>query len=108
MRVLLVDKLASTIVERLEAAGCAVTEEIGMKGEALTARLAAINPQVVVVRSTKLAKEQLLAAPDLSLVIRAGAGVDTIDVKLASERGIYVANCPGKNAIPSPSSRSAC
>ncbi len=99
MRVLLVDKLASTIVERLEAAGCAVTEEIGIKGEALTARLAAINPQVVVVRSTKLAKEQLLAAPDLSLVIRAGAGVDTIDVKLASERGIYVANCPGKNAI---------
>src|SRR6185369_3087867 len=35
----------------------------------------------------------------LSLVVRAGAGYNTIDVKTASARGIYVANCPGKNAI---------
>jgi D-3-phosphoglycerate dehydrogenase len=32
-------------------------------------------------------------------VIRAGAGVNTIDVKAASARGVYVANCPGQNAI---------
>lgn len=32
------------------------------------------------------------------MVIRAGAGVDTIDVSHCAKQGIYVANCPGKNA----------
>ena len=40
-----------------------------------------------------------LAAGRLSLVVRAGAGYDTIDVTAASARGIYVSNCPGKNSI---------
>ena len=48
-------------------------------------------------RSTKVAAATIRAAPRLSLIIRAGAGVDTIDLAAASERGIYVANCPGKN-----------
>jgi len=38
-------------------------------------------------------------ASTLELVIRAGAGVDNIDSKFASQRGIYVTNCPGKNAL---------
>ena len=38
-------------------------------------------------------------ARSLSLIVRAGAGVNTIDVAAASRRGIYVSNCPGKNAI---------
>jgi D-3-phosphoglycerate dehydrogenase len=41
----------------------------------------------------------MLEAGRLSLVVRAGAGYNTIDVEAASERGIYVANCPGKNSI---------
>jgi D-3-phosphoglycerate dehydrogenase len=41
----------------------------------------------------------MLETGNLSLVIRAGAGVNTIEVDAASERGIWVANCPGKNAI---------
>jgi D-3-phosphoglycerate dehydrogenase len=32
-------------------------------------------------------------------VVRAGAGYNTIDVATASKRGIYVSNCPGKNAV---------
>ena len=39
------------------------------------------------------------AAQALSLVVRAGAGVNTIDVAAASRRGVYVANCPGQNSI---------
>ena len=35
----------------------------------------------------------------LALIVRAGAGYNTIDVAAASRRGIYVSNCPGKNAI---------
>ena len=41
----------------------------------------------------------MLEAGALSLVVRAGAGYNTIDVAAASRRGIYVSNCPGKNAI---------
>ena len=41
----------------------------------------------------------MLAAGALKLVVRAGAGYNTIDVAAASRRGIYVSNCPGKNSI---------
>jgi D-3-phosphoglycerate dehydrogenase len=41
----------------------------------------------------------MLESGSLSLVVRAGAGYNTIDVATASKRGIYVSNCPGKNAI---------
>jgi D-3-phosphoglycerate dehydrogenase / 2-oxoglutarate reductase len=53
---------------------------------------------VLVVRSTKVLAAALMAG-HLSLIVRAGAGYDTIDVKAASARGIYVTNCPGKNSI---------
>jgi D-3-phosphoglycerate dehydrogenase len=41
----------------------------------------------------------MLDAGRLSLVVRAGAGVNTIDVAAASRRGIYVSNCPGRNSV---------
>jgi D-3-phosphoglycerate dehydrogenase len=41
----------------------------------------------------------MLEAGRLALVVRAGAGYNTIDVAAASRRGIYVSNCPGKNAV---------
>src|SRR5205085_7094454 len=53
---------------------------------------------VLVVRSTVVAGP-MLEQGALSLVVRAGAGYNTIDVAAASRRGIYVSNCPGKNAI---------
>lgn len=99
MRVLVADKLWAQVAERLEASGCAVTTDPQLKGEALVEALRAVEPDVLVVRSTKVTAEHLDAAPSLSLVIRAGAGTNTIDVASASARGVYVANCPGKNAI---------
>ncbi len=56
------------------------------------------DAQVLVVRSTKVTAETIQAGSQLSLIIRAGAGVNTIDVEEASRRGIYVTNCPGKNS----------
>jgi len=53
---------------------------------------------VLVVRSTAVTAP-MLESGALSLVVRAGAGYNTIDVATASKRGIYVSNCPGKNAI---------
>src|SRR5262249_44642648 len=54
---------------------------------------------ILVVRSTEVSGEAVFAGKQLNLIVRAGAGVNTIDVAAASARGIYVANCPGKNAI---------
>jgi D-3-phosphoglycerate dehydrogenase len=53
---------------------------------------------VLIVRSTQV-NEAMLDAGHVSLIVRAGAGVNTIDVAAASRRGIYVSNCPGKNAV---------
>lgn len=99
MRVLIADKLSAHVAATLEAEGCAVTTDPGLSGDGLTAALARVDPQVLVVRSTPVRADQLAAARSLSLVIRAGAGTNTIDVRGASGRGVYVASCPGKNAI---------
>jgi D-3-phosphoglycerate dehydrogenase len=67
-----------------------------LKAEALEAEIKKSKAEAVVVRSTKVT-EPMLEDSHLSLVIRAGSGYDTIDVGACSKRGIYVANCPGKN-----------
>src|SRR4029077_15250000 len=67
-------------------------------GASLAEALASTQADVLVVRSTKVT-EAVLEAGALSLIVRAGAGVNTIDVAAASRRGIYVSNCPGKNCI---------
>ncbi|OFX26170.1 MAG: hydroxyacid dehydrogenase [Anaeromyxobacter sp. RBG_16_69_14] len=54
---------------------------------------------VLVVRSKLVSAEVFERGAALSLVVRAGAGTNTIDVAAASRRGVYVANCPGQNAI---------
>jgi D-3-phosphoglycerate dehydrogenase len=60
---------------------------------------AARDASILVVRSKQVGAEVFEAAPALSLVVRAGAGVNTIDVAAASRRGVFVANCPGQNSI---------
>ncbi len=60
---------------------------------------AARDASILVVRSKQVTAEVFEAAQALSLVVRAGAGVNTIDVAAASRRGVYVANCPGQNSI---------
>lgn len=53
----------------------------------------------LVVRSTRVTAATIAAADDLGLIIRAGAGTNTIDKRAAADRGIYVCNVPGRNAI---------
>jgi D-3-phosphoglycerate dehydrogenase len=69
-----------------------------LKEASLTAAIASSGADALVVRGTKVTDE-MLDAGRLSLIVRAGAGYNTIDVAGASRRGIYVSNCPGKNAI---------
>lgn len=98
MRVLIADKFEPSGIEKLRAIGCEVIVKVGAKDEALAKEVAAVLPDVLVVRSTKVT-EPILAAGALKLVVRAGAGYNTIDVAAASRRGIYVSNCPGKNSV---------
>ncbi len=97
MKVLIADSFERSGVEALKAGGCEVVFEPGLSGEALAKAIADTGAEVLVVRGTKV-DAAALEAGRLSLVVRAGAGVNTIDVAAASGRGIYVANCPGKNA----------
>ncbi len=53
---------------------------------------------ILVVRSTEVTAAAIERAKQLNLIVRAGAEFATIDVRAASKRGIYVANCPGRNA----------
>lgn len=99
MRVLIADKFETVGVNGLRALGCDVVSEPGKKGAELVASVRAANPSVLVVRSTKVSGEMMDAAAQLALIVRAGAGVDNIDVGAASQRGVLVANCPGMNAI---------
>ncbi|MGB0649383.1 MAG: NAD(P)-dependent oxidoreductase [Rhodothermales bacterium] len=98
MKVLLADALSDSVVSALKEAGCELVNEPSLNGEALTAALRMHQPQVLVVRSTKVSADDIEAAQELELIVRAGAGYDTIDVATASSVGVFVANCPGKNA----------
>ena len=98
MKVLVADNFEKSGIEGLKAAGCEVVHQPDLKDETLTAAIAETGAEVLVVRSTKVT-EAMLDAGRLSLVVRAGAGYNTIDVAAASRRGIYVSNCPGKNSI---------
>ena len=98
MKVLIADKMAPVVAPSLTALGCTVVQDPTLAGDALKAAIDQENPAVLVVRSTKVTDAHLSAGRALSVVVRAGAGVNTIALDAASERGIYVANCPGKNA----------
>lgn len=98
MRILIADKFEQSGRDGLQAIGCEVSYQPDLKDNALVAAIGAEHPDVLVVRGTKVT-EAMLEAGALKLVVRAGAGYNTIDVAAASRRGIYVSNCPGKNSI---------
>jgi D-3-phosphoglycerate dehydrogenase / 2-oxoglutarate reductase len=99
MKVLIADKFEKSGLDGLKASGCNVIFEPDLKDDALTVALNSHDPSVLVVRSTKVTSDMVKASDGLALILRAGAGYNTIDVEAASARGIAVANCPGKNAV---------
>lgn len=98
MRVLVADKFEQSGLDGLNAIGADVLFEPDLKDAALADRIRESGAEILIVRSTKVDRA-MLEAGKLKLVIRAGAGYNTIDVAAASELGIHVANCPGKNAL---------
>src|SRR5438552_9495512 len=98
MKILIADKFEQSGRDGLQALGCEIAFQPDLKDDALVEAIAKEQPDVLIVRGTKVT-EPMLAAGHLKLVVRAGAGYNTIDVAAASRRGIYVSNCPGKNSI---------
>ncbi|MEZ4435453.1 MAG: 3-phosphoglycerate dehydrogenase family protein [bacterium] len=98
MRVLIADKLPDLARTLLASEGLEVHSHAGVKGEALAKVLREVDPDVLIVRSTEVEARHFEAGRSLQLVVRAGAGVNTIDLDAASARAVFVANCPGMNA----------
>ncbi len=97
MRILFADGLSDAAIERLRAGGDACTLRPSLTAAELPAHVAGFD--VLVVRSTRVTAETIEAGTDLGLVVRAGAGTNTIDCERAAELGVFVCNVPGRNAI---------
>ncbi|MFZ2658242.1 MAG: NAD(P)-dependent oxidoreductase, partial [Victivallales bacterium] len=93
--VLIPTKLESVAKEILVARGYKVTQDPKPLEE-----LVKIYPEteVLIVRSEKVTPQIIDALPGLRLVVRAGAGYDTIDIKYARRKNVDVMNTPGANA----------
>ena len=95
--VLVADEFPEAQLRELSELGVDVRYEPQCTAEALPERIG--EASILIVRSTRVTRAAIERAPSLALVVRAGAGFDTIDVAAASERGIFVSNCPGKNSV---------
>lgn len=97
MNLLVADAFPKERLADLAGLGLTVDHRPELSAKELPA--AASNASILVVRSKQVTAEVFETASALSLVVRAGAGVNTIDVAAASRRGVFVANCPGQNSI---------
>src|SRR5262245_7501436 len=98
MKILIADTFPESGRAALAETGVEVIYDPDLKDAALMEAVRTTRADVLVVRGTKVPAATLTAGC-LSLVVRAGAGYDPIDIKAASARGIYVSNCPGKNSV---------
>ena len=80
MRVLIADQFSAVAIMEMKGRGMEVEFNKDLTGDSLKTALKEFAPNVLVVRSTKLPVDVLDCGEKLQLVVRAGAGVDTIDV----------------------------
>jgi len=101
MKVLISDKVADQAVTQLQAVeGIEVHYDAGLGKDAEGLREQLADAEGIIIRSaTKLTAEVLAQAPKLRAIVRAGVGVDNIDVPAASRRGVIVMNTPGGNTL---------
>ena len=96
MRLLFADRLSDETVHDLEALGHTCVVEAGLSADDLPGRIPGFDG--LVVRSTKVKAPVFEAADQLALVVRAGAGTNTIDTDAAATHGVLVCNVPGRNS----------
>ena len=97
MKILFADKFPESQLQQLQDQGHECDLQPDLDGDTLPQ--AVKDAEVLVVRSTKITSETIGAAASLRLIIRAGAGTNTIDKDAAADKGIPVCNIPGKNAV---------
>lgn len=97
MRILIADRLEASAVADLESDGHECVVEPDLTPELLPERIPGFD--ALLVRSTKVTAPTFAAADRLRLVVRAGAGTNTIDKAAATDAGAVVANVPGRNAV---------
>ena len=96
MKLLIADTLPLSHVETLRKIVGEVEYDPGLTDESLIGRIR--GAKILVVRGTKVRVQAIEAGEDLELIVRAGAGTENIDMAAASAKGVYVTNCPDKNA----------
>lgn len=99
MKVLVADTFETVGLDGLRELNCNVRYQPDLPASGLAEAVRDFDPKVLIVRGKKVTAATLEAGAGLGLVIRAGAGIDTIDVPAASRLGVFVSNCPGKNSI---------
>ncbi len=97
MKLLFADQFPEQARNALADAGHEITFSPSLTADDLPGAIA--DNQVLIVRSTKVTAEAIAAGSLLSMVVRAGAGTNTIDKQAAADAGVYVCNVPGQNAI---------
>lgn len=97
MKVLVADKFPEKYLEEIKSLGLEVIYNPKLGESDLPE--AAREVDILIVRSTVVNAKTIEESKNLSLIIRAGAGVNNIDISAANKKGIYVSNCPGKNSI---------
>ncbi len=97
MKILIADKFPQKWMDVLKTNGHEITYNAALDADTLSGAIK--DADIVIVRSTKVNAKSIEAATNLKLIIRAGAGVDNIDVPAATAKKIAVCNCPGTNSI---------
>jgi D-3-phosphoglycerate dehydrogenase len=96
LRILVADSLPQSAISELEERGHECVVETGLGKSDLPEHIKGFD--ILVVRSTKVTENVFGIADRLALVIRAGAGTNTIATDAAAARGVLVANVPGRNS----------
>uniref|UniRef100_A0A7V3E857 D-3-phosphoglycerate dehydrogenase n=1 Tax=Ignavibacterium album TaxID=591197 RepID=A0A7V3E857_9BACT len=97
LKVLIADKFPEKYIQELKDLDLEVIYEPKLGEKDLPK--AAEDVDILVVRSTIVNEETINNSKKLNLIIRAGSGVNNIAIAAANKKGVYVANCPGMNAV---------
>ena len=98
MKILICDKTEKEYIEQMRAAGLIVDVRDDITPEELMTVLPAYDGMVVRSR-TKVRQPLIDVCPDLKVIVRGGAGLDTIDHEYAKSKGITVMNTPLANGL---------
>jgi D-3-phosphoglycerate dehydrogenase / 2-oxoglutarate reductase len=98
MKIFIADSFSSKALKELRSLPLEIIYNTETKNEGFFDAICKEDPNVLVVRSTNITADLINSTKSLSLIVRAGAGVNTIDVKAASNKGVFVSNCPGLNS----------